>query len=82
MASPVARPMMESSIARPNRIGKQSADRRGASPKCAWSAFWRRGRPPLKRRLEMLHRPNRIAITDGRKSYVFARKKCGLSRRP
>ena len=32
------------------------------------------GRPPLKLRLDRLPRPNRIEITDGRRTWVFARK--------
>ena len=32
------------------------------------------GRPPLKLRLDRLPRPERIAITDGRRTWVFRRK--------
>ena len=40
------------------------------------------GRAPLKLRLDTLPRPNRIVLTDGRKSYVFTRKRFRLPRRP
>jgi len=32
------------------------------------------GRPPLKLRLDRLPRPNRVVMTDGRRSWVFKRK--------
>jgi hypothetical protein len=32
------------------------------------------GRPPLKLRLDRLPRPNRIELTDGRRTWVFKRK--------
>jgi hypothetical protein len=40
------------------------------------------GRPPLKLRLDRLPRPNRIVITDGRRTWVFTRKQFRLRAPP